>query len=291
MSMQTTAIDSRPALQAAVNLDSYPLERAESARLREVIARCRAALDSDGCSVLPEFFGPGLAAMQAEAAPLAPLAYFKERFGNPYSSPPNPSLPADHPVRAQLKRNQGFVAGDQIAESGILKRIYRDPLFRRFVGQCLGLETIHEYADPLGCLVVNVIREGAEHPWHFDTNEFVVSAVVQAPAAGGQFEYCPNIRSPQAENFDRVGRVLRGDNPSEVRTLALRPGDMQLFRGRYSLHRVSRVTGPQPRLSVIFSYTRQAGMIATAQRTRYLFGRSSHCHEVEPASRADALLD
>lgn len=255
--------------------------------------RCRADLDACGCSVLPGFFEPGLASMQREAALLAPQAYFKERYGNPYSSPPDPTLPADHPVRARLKRDQGFVAGDQIAETGALKRVYHDADFRNFVGECLGLDAIHEYADPLGCLVVNVIRDNAEHPWHFDTNEFVVSTIVQAPEAGGEFEYCPNIRAPEQENFERVSRVIRNEDRSEVRTLALRPGDIQLFRGRYSLHRVTPVKGSQARLSVIFSYTKKAGMIATADRSQHLFGRTSDCHGKSPGptARADTLID
>lgn len=285
--------DTQHPLRESVDLAQYPLGQPRSAQLQEVIMRCRADLDACGCSVLPGFFAPGLGSMQREAALLAPHAYFKERYGNPYSSPPDPALPADHPVRALLKRNQGFVAGDQIAETGTLKRVYRDSQFRSFVGECLGLDAIHEYADPLGCLVVNVIRDGAEHPWHFDTNEFVVSTVVQAPAAGGEFEYCPNIRSPEQENFARVGRVIRDEDRSEVRTLALRPGDMQLFRGRYSLHRVAQVKGPQARLSVIFSYAKNPGMIATARRSQHLYGRTSDCHgkNFGPTGRTDTLID
>ena len=82
-----------------------------------------------------------------------------------------------------------------------------------------------------------------EHPWHFDTNEFTVSMLTQAAEGGGVFEYCPNIRSAAAENFDDVRAVLAGRGEHLVRRLTLRPGDLQLFQGRYSLHRVSTVRG------------------------------------------------
>lgn len=284
---------SRHALADIVNLDAYPIDRPDDAGLAEIVSRCRAGLEARGCSVLEGFFAPGIEAMRREAAELAPRAYIQERYGNPYSSPDDPSLPEDHPVRTFLKRNQGFVAGDTIAESTALKRVYRDATFRRFVAQCLELDEIHEYADPLGCLVVNVVRDKAEHPWHFDTNEFIVSTLVQSPEAGGQFEYCPNIRSPGNENFERVGRVIRDADRSEVRTLDLQPGDIQLFKGRFSLHRVTPVKGPHPRLSAIFAYATKPDMVATADRTRHLFGRATDLHRerTERSGRVDTLMD
>lgn len=289
----TPDIDGDPPLGEIVDLERYPLDRPRAAALRDVIAHCRSDLETLGCSVLDGFFAPGVEEMRREAAALVPRAYFKERYGNPYSSADDPSLPATHPVRTFLKRDQGFVAGDLIDEGGAMKRVYRDARFRRFVAACLGLRRIHEYADPLGCLVVNVIRDGATHPWHFDTNEFVVSTLVQAPEAGGLFEYCPQIRSPENENFERVASVIHGEDRSRVRTLTLRPGDIQLFKGRFSLHRVAPVEKATPRLSVIFSYSLKPGMIAKAERTRYLFGRVTDAHREQAgrAGRADALID
>lgn len=289
---EPATVPKRP-LADIIDLDRYPLDRPGSTELTDAVRRCRADLRADGCSVLPGFFASGIRTMQCEAAELAPQAWFQERYGNPYSSPDDPSLPEDHPVRAFLKRDQGFVAGDLIAESAALRRVYHHAAFRRFIAACLELDEIHEYADPLGCLVVNVIRDGACHPWHFDTNEFVVSTLVQAPEAGGEFEYCPGIRSPESENFDRVGRVIHDEDRSEVRKLALRPGDIQLFLGRFALHRVTRVAGSRPRLSVIFAYAKTPGMIATEDRAKHLFGRATDVHRkhARPAGRADTLID
>jgi hypothetical protein len=116
---------------------------------------------------------------------------------------------------------------------------------------------------------------------------------MQAPQAGGEFEYCPGIRSPENENFERVGRVIRDEDRSEVRKLGLQPGDIQLFLGRFALHRVTQVEGPRPRLSVIFAYAKTPGMIATAERARHLFGRASEVHleRGRPSGRADTLID
>ena len=88
---------------------------------------------------------------------------------------------------------------------------------------------MHELADPFAGLCLNVVTPGREHPWHFDTNEFAVSMLTQAPEDGGVFEYCPNIRSAGAENFDDVARCSAARGEHLVRRLALRPGDLQLF--------------------------------------------------------------
>ncbi len=67
------------------------------------------------------------------------------------------------------------------------------------------------------------------------------------PNAAGAFEYAPMIRTSQDENFEEVSKVL--DETSEkVISLALQPGDLQLFKGRYSLHRVTPLEGPTPPL-------------------------------------------
>ena len=50
----------------------------------------------------------------------------------------------------------------------------------------------------------------------------------------------PELRKFGNENLDSVKSILKG-NRDRVRSLKLKPGDMQLFKGRYSLHRVTRV--------------------------------------------------
>lgn len=79
-----------------------------------------------------------------------------------------------------------------------------------------------------------------------------------------------------------------------VHTLDLRPGDLQIFRGRYSLHRVTRVgRRSTPRHAAIFVYTEQAGVIGPLERTRQLFGRVLPAHEAAERARVrfDRLLD
>jgi hypothetical protein len=137
------------------------------------------------------------------------------------------------------------------------------------------------------------VNPGTEHPWHFDTNEFTVSLLTREAGDGGVFEYCPNIRSAEAENFGDVRRVLTGHGEDLVRRLTLRPGDLQLFKGRYSLHRVSTVRGDTARHTAIFAYSERPGVVGSVTRTKQLFGRvlPEHLAAEGRAVRVDGLLD
>ncbi|HKN52925.1 MAG TPA: arpA protein [Amycolatopsis sp.] len=279
-----------PAALEMVDVGRYPLTDPGSEAWREVVSRTRAELREVGCSVLPDFIRPELrAALEAECAELAPQAYTKLESVNAYNIALDAPLPDGHPGRVIMERGNAFVARDQIPATSIIARLYASPVFQRFVADCFSLPELHELADPLAGLTLNVIAPGRAHPWHFDTNEFTVSMLTQEADGGGVFEYCPNIRSATAENFDHVRAVLAGES-GLVRRLGLRPGDLQLFLGRFSLHRVSTVDGKIARHSAIFAYSERPGVIGSPERTRQLFGRVLPEH-LATTVRGDELLD
>ncbi|WP_103338797.1 HalD/BesD family halogenase [Amycolatopsis sp. CA-126428] len=274
-----------------VDTDRYPLTDPDRPAWRETVGRTRAELAEAGCSVLADFIRPELHdLLREECAALEPHAYTKIEKVNAYNTAIDEPLPEDHPGRTIMERGNAFVARDRIPASSIISRLYTSPLFRRFVADCFGLPELHELADPLSGLTLNVIAPGRAHPWHFDTNTHTVSMLTQAADDGGTFEYCPGIRSAADENFPAVRSVLAVDT-RPVRRLALRPGDLQLFKGRFALHRVSTVKGGIARHSAIFAYSERPGVIGSAERTRQLFGRVLPAHLAGRAVRGDELLD
>jgi hypothetical protein len=287
-----SAIDTR-GMEQFVDTDRYPMSAPASVGWWSAVHRARQELRAVGCSVLPDFIRPALVeVLRQECASVAARAYYDVETVNVYNTAPDPSLPADHPGRSTTERGNAFVARDEIPGDFIIHRLYTSPLFRHFVACCFGLPGVHELADPLAGLCLNVVTPGRAHPWHFDTNEFTVSLLTQQAQGGGVFEYCPGIRSAQAENFDDVRSVLGGDGEHLVRRLPLRPGDLQLFQGRYALHRVSTVQGDAERHTAIFAYSRRPGVVGTVARTRQLFGRvlPEHLAAEGRAVRVDRLL-
>jgi hypothetical protein len=277
-----------------VDTARYHLSESTSADGMSVVSRVQQELQEFGCSVLPNFIRSSLCdTLRLECATVAPLAYYDVETVNAYNIAVDESLPEGHPGRIPIQRGNAFVARDHIPESFIIHQLYSSELFQHFIASCFGLSRIHELADPLSGLCLNIVTPGMEHPWHFDTNEFTVSMLTQESQAGGVFEYCPNIRSAQAENFDDVRSVLAGRGGHLIRRLSLRPGDLQLFKGRYSLHRVSSVQGETARHSAIFAYSERPGVIGSVARTRQLFGRvlPQHLAAEGRAVRVDRLLD
>jgi len=117
-----------------------------------------------------------------------------------------------------------------------------------------------------------------------------VTLAIQNGEEGGLFKYAPNLRTATDENYAGVAAVLDG-RLDRVRSLRLEPGDLQIFRGRHSLHRVSPVRGRRPRYVGIFSFAEEPGMVARPERCRQLYGRVLPIHHERAGLRADALMD
>lgn len=280
----------RPIASEYLDLDRYPIHRPGPERAA-VIDTARAAIDSVGCAVLKGFVRPeALPAIVAECDRTAQYGHRNFNRTNPYFTTDRDDLPTSHPLRRFFDRSNAFVPADHFGDDSILRAIYEWPEFAPFVQEALGEERFFPYADPLADVIVNLAEEGNGFPWHFDTNNYTVTLAIQNAEQGGDFEYSPYLRTPTDENYPGVERVLDGDQ-SLIRTLRLEPGDLQIFKGRYSLHRVTPLAGPRMRYVAIFSYVEEPGMVAQPERAQQLYGRVLPIHLERAGVRADALID
>lgn len=277
--------------QDYINLDRYPLHQ-PGPELDARIAETRAALAEDGCAVLRGFLTPaGIAALTREAEATSAAAHRSYNRTNAYFTKDDPSLPDDHPKRQFFDRSNAFVPADNFAPDGPLRQIQNTAGFDAFIRDCLQEQAFYRYADPLADVIVNLADEGPGFPWHFDTNNFTVTLAIQNAEDGGAFEYAPMIRDNKGnENFDEVAKVLDGTSDRVV-SLNLQPGDLQLFRGRYSLHRVAPLRGKRPRYVAILSYVDQPDMVATPERAMQLYGKVLPLHLERAGMRNDTLID
>ncbi len=273
-----------------IDTDRYPIADHGAAR-DELLAGLRSALDRDGCAVLHGFVRPErLPELVAECDRVAEFGHRNFTRTNPYFTADRPDLPATHPLRRFYDRSNAFVPADHFGTDSILRAIYEWPAFAPFVQAALGETDFHRYADPLADVIVNLAEEGGGFPWHFDTNNYTVTLAIQNADHGGDFEFSPNLRTPTDENYPGVEAVLDGD-ADLIRTLRLQPGDLQIFKGRYSLHRVTPLAGATPRYVAIFSYVEVEGMVGSPERTMELYGRILPVHVERAGLRNDALID
>ena len=232
--------------------------------------------------------------MSEEIAARKQTTHYSTECINPYfHTQSNPGYSGQHPVNTFLERSSGFIPGDSWEATTSHRTLFEHPALCHFLADCLELEALYPYTDPLAGLTANILDPDQQFTWHFDTNEFAVTVLVDAADEGGLFEYVPGIRSATTEGFDAIQSVLEGGREG-IRTLDLEPGDLQIFRGRHSLHRVTRVApDSRPRHAAIFAYTEQDGVIGRVERTQQLFGRvlPEHIAAERERVRSDALLD
>lgn len=272
-----------------INLDRYPIH-SDSTDREALIENTRSKLALDGCAVLKGFLSDkGIAALKAEADSVSSKGHRSFNRTNPYFTKDDPSLPEDDPRRAFFERSNNFIAADNFTKSGALRSVHDFPAFDPFIQDCLEQSCFFRYADPLADVIINMADAGNGFPWHFDTNNFTVTLAIQNADTGGTFEYAPNIRMND-ENFTEVRKVLDEESDKVVR-LELEPGDLQLFKGRYSLHRVAPLDGDTPRYVAIFSYVDKSDMVATPERCKQLYGRALPIHYERVGLRPDDYID
>ena len=273
-----------------VDLIKYPIHEVGPAR-KALINESNLAIQDDGCVVLKGFVrSERIKELVAECDRVESQGHRNFTRTNPYFLSDREDLPLTHPLRRFYDRSNAFVPADNLAGDSILRAIFDWPAFSPFIKEVLGEEKFFPYADPLADVTVNLAEEGGGFPWHFDTNNYTVTLAIQNAENGGDFEYSPMVRSLTDENYEVVEKVLDGDK-TLIQTLHLEPGDLQIFKGRYSLHRVAPLSGARKRYVAIFSYVAEPGMVSSPQRAKELYGRVLPIHLERAGLRADALID
>lgn len=274
-----------------INHELYPIDAADHPARQAIVEQIRAELADDGCAVIRDFFSEtGLQALLGEANQRKPETYYSERKQcNVYLNDGDPALPDDHPINRFIPRSNGFITADLFEPDTAAHQLYYWEPLKQFLAECLGKDELFIYEDPVSNMIVNVGKPGQQFNWHFDTNEFTITMLLQAAESGGIFEYVPNLRTAEDECYEEVRKVLDGDR-DRVKRLELNAGDLQFFLGRFSLHQVTANSGNGDRLLLIMSFSEKPGMVGSKARVRDLYGKVTEAHGVEPV-RADNLVD
>lgn len=261
-------------MQDILNLDRFPLHKPHSTQWQALVDRCRADLAAQGMFNLEGLMHPHVAA--AEVSRMAPRfasdAFLHERMHNIYFKSLD-DLPPDHPALTRFHTSNRTLCADQIAGSALL-RLYEWPEFAIFLAATMGKPHLHVMDDPLAR--VNVMSYGPDQAlnWHFDRSEFTTTLLLQAPDAGGEFEYRTDLRSDEDPNYDGVARLLRGEDP-DSRIIRLTPGTLNVFKGKNTAHRVTPVRGDKERVIAVFSYYEHPGVRFSESERLGFYGRAS----------------
>jgi hypothetical protein len=258
-----------------LDLDRYPLDREGSPEWRRLVDTSVAALEADGMFNLEGFLRPGVAekAVQEIQPVMAARSHVHKRMHNIYFKPDLPELAPDHPALRKVETISHTVCADQIPGSTVLAIYEYEPLLR-FLAAAMGKTRLHVMQDPLARTNVMAYRAGEALNWHFDRSEFTTTLLLQAPEGGGDFEYRTDLRSDDNPNYDGVAKLLEGRDP-EAKILRLKPGTLNVFRGKNTAHRVTTVQGARERMIAVFSYYEKPGVMFSPEERVGFYGRAA----------------
>jgi len=265
-----------------VNLDAYPIQDIQSPTAQALVAKCRQDLDKNALCTLEDFVSPkALMVMKTEIDGLLNSAYRAEHERTPYSWRYNLDFPDSHPRRALHLNRYGYLLYDQFKKTALISQLFEWAPLTEFVRQVLGFETLYRTADPYLSIVVNIMQTGDELAWHFDTNDGVVSLMLQTADEGGHFEYAPYIRDEVDENYGGIQELFEGSS-SLTDQPAIEAGTFVLFKGRRSCHRVTPIgQTTHPRVNILYSFDERPGMV---------FSEASQMEKTQPRSGANVGL-
>jgi len=261
-----------------INLNQYPLDGQEQTKLQDLLSSCQASLKVRQYCSLPNFVPPAAVAIMAnEAETLLHQANHARSRRNCYlSTEPDASYASDHPRNIFHIASYKMIAADIFPADSLLKQLYYWVPFQQFIAAVVGQPSLHPSADTLQPVNAICYDNGDQSAWHYDSNNaFTITLMLQAPASGGQFELAPNTRNGEAmEDIDYVREVLNGQS-DRVCTVSRQAGELTIFRGCNSLHRVSPVRGNQRRIMAVLVYETQPNVVGDPQVNMTVYGRTS----------------
>ena len=186
----------------------------------------------------------------------------------------DPDLPHSHPRNIMNPARYRMIPADLFSDRSSLKKLYFWDPFRDFISQIVGESELYPSADPLQPVNVICYGPGDQSAWHYDSdNAFTMTLMLQSAEAGGVFELAPNTRCGiEEENLEYVSSVLSGER-DRVHTVSRTPGELTIFRGCNSLHRVTQVAGARKRLMAVFVYEKTPGVIGDPVVNQTVYGR------------------
>ena len=254
-----------------LDLDTFPLDRPRSHDWRALVDRCREDLAAEGMFNLHGFMTPHSAA--SAAAELMPRfetdSFLHERHHNIYFTQ---EAGGHHPALQRFRTSNRTLCADQIEGSALL-RLYEWPEFATFLAAAMDMPALHVMEDPLARVNVMAYGAGQELNWHFDRSEFTTTLLLQAPEKGGEFEYRTGLRDDDDPNLEGVARLLQGADP-QTRITVLKPGTLNIFKGRNTAHRVTPVSGSRQRVIAVFSYFDRPGVVFSHRERVGFYGRA-----------------
>ena len=255
-------------LSEIINLKQNPISTAE------FITECNNTLNMNGVLVLSDFLNKAaIESINNDAENQRHLAYYTKCQHNIYLTDTDPQYDENHARNRLVSSSKGCITTDQVPVDSVLKVLYESTGFKSFLCQVLGEKQLYEFADNLSSINLHYADEGQELGWHFDNSSFAITLLIKNPKAGGEFEFVKDARNADIAEMglDTVHNILNGQ--IIPKKLKINEGDLVLFRGRNSIHRVTPVKGKDTRKLVVLAYNSSPDISLSESARMTFYGR------------------
>jgi hypothetical protein len=261
-------------MHRTIDLDRYPLDQPHTPAWSTLVDECKAELLKEGLFNLPGFLlEEALPAVANELKPiLAAESFTHARRHNIYFKKSIEGLNPSHPALRECETSNRTICADQMEQAVVIK-LYEWVPFATFLAAVMEKPELFIMGDPLASVNVMGYSDGQALNWHFDRSEFTTTLLLQAPSEGGAFEYDKDLRSEIEPNFDGVADLLEGRRTPT--RMPLRPGTLNVFKGKNTAHRVTPVRGNQDRIIAVFSYFDEPDVQFSKEERIGFYGRAS----------------
>jgi len=261
-------------LQQTIDLLRYPLDKPDSEAYHFLIADKRKQLNRDQYCTMPGFL------LDARRREIVAAVESRQQHTHRADSQRNvylersrsESFADDHPKNIFARGCYNMMGAHLLDDDSPLKDIYYWPPMQQFIADIVGEPRLYPSDDPYQPVNVLCQGNGDRSAWHFDShNAFTMTLMLQAPESGGHFEIAPNTRSDTDPNYAGVAKLLLGDESNTVR-VARDEGELVIFRGCNSAHRVTPNEGSRLRLMGVMVYETEAGVIGDPVVNETVYG-------------------
>ncbi len=262
------------ALHRTIDLSRYPLDKPDSEAYRSLVTDKRDQLNHSQYCTMPGFL------LDAQRREIVAAVEGRQQHTHRTDNQRNiylecsrtESLPEDHPKNIFARGCYNMMGAHLLEHDSPLKDIYYWPPMQRFIADIVGEPRLYPSDDPYQPVNVLCQGNGDRSAWHFDShNAFTMTLMLQAPESGGHFEMAPNTRSDTDPNYAGIAKLLLGDNSDTVR-MAREEGELVIFRGCNSAHRVTPTEGSRLRLMCVMVYETEAGVIGDPVVNETVYG-------------------
>ena len=209
-----------------------------------------------------------------EANNLKPMSFKSRSEYNVYVKPEDLSYSLKSARNRIMKTTKKCIANDLIPDQSFLMQIYNSDRIQKFFCELLGVSNLYPYSDDLSSVNINYYEPGDALGWHFDNSDFTITLLIKNCSEGGVYQYFTDMRYKKdgSENYQLVEDIL--DNKISPSIQTANEGDLMIFKGNKSLHRVTEVIHGE-RILITFNYNNVKGIPLSEQSRKTFFGRTA----------------